>query len=375
MQAMDARLQQAHASIDFEAEERELSQALQRDWSNLDNSIRYYNLEAQPADQILADSGADLHSLAFFGHVRNLRQQLDSLHNRLRNNVLLEKQEQLSALRDSFNTTFVSDLCHEIHQAINDGKRVLNSLNEELEQHAFGADQERFKFDWAWIPEFKEYWDFFREVIHIPNLGDGATLFDASLSDKATVVRDRLLALLLEGDEQQALRELERISDYRRYRRYDILKHPQGKAPIRLSEYGTGSGGQLETPAYIIRAAAVTSAFRFNEGDSHLRMVIVDEAFMHMDETRSRQVISYLTQTLGLQLIFIMPTSKAGPFLDLVSNQFVFSKVPSPVVMGELNTRVLVDRQQLNRERVAELWEQHRRVIRQQGALDFMEGL
>ena len=30
-------------------------------------------------------------------------------------------------------------------------------------------------------------------------------------------------------------------------------------------------------------------------------------------------------------------------------------------------------RQQLNRERVAELWAQHRRVIRQQGALEFME--
>src|SRR5690606_28725211 len=151
------------------------------------------------------------------------------------------------------------------------------------------------------------------------------------------------------------------------------LKTPQHKAPIRLSQYGTGSGGQLETPAYIIRAAAITSAFRFNEGDSHLRMVIVDEAFMHMDETRSRQVIRYLTETLGLQLIFIMPTSKAGPFLDLVSNQFVFSKVPSPVPVGELNTRVLVDRQQLNQERIAELWDQHRRVIRQQGALDFME--
>ncbi len=373
--AMDERLQQAHASIDFESEERELTQALVRDWSNLDNSIRVYNQSAQPADRVLADSASDLHSLAFFGHVRNLREQIDSLHNRLRNNVLLEKQEQLAALRDSFNTTFVSDLCHEIHQAINDGKRVLESLNTELQQHCFGADRERFEFEWSWVPEYREYWEFFREVIHIPNLGDGASLFDATLSDKASAVRDRLLTLLLDGEEQQALRELERISDYRRYRRYDILKHPEGKAPIRLSEYGTGSGGQLETPAYIIRAAAVTSAFRFNEGNSHLRMVIVDEAFMHMDETRSRQVIRYLTETLGLQLIFIMPTSKAGPFLDLVSNQFVFSKVPSPVALGELNTRVLVDRQQLNRERVAELWEQHRRVIRQQGALDFMEGL
>src|SRR5690606_14443279 len=98
-------------------------------------------------------------------------------------------------------------------------------------------------------------------------------------------------------------------------------------------------------------------------------------AFMHMDETRSREVIHYLTDTLGLQLIFIMPTSKAGPFLDLISNQFVFSKVPASQPIGELQTRVLLDRQQLNRERVAELWAQHRRAIRPPGLLDFMEWL
>ncbi|GGJ09482.1 ATP-binding protein [Halopseudomonas pertucinogena] len=370
---LDEQLEQGGGETDYADARQRLGDSLSQLAVQLDSRLREYNQQAQPADNLLHDCAEELHSLGFFRHICGLNQQLDNLHNRLRNNVLLEKQEQLGKLRDSFNTTFVSDLCHEIHQAINDGERTLEQLNSELEHHRFGADREGFQFDWSWVPEYKEYWKFFREVSQMPNLGDGTNLFEVSLSEQSAAVRDRLLSLLLEGDEQQALRELERISDYRRYRRYDILKHPEGKQAIRLSEYGTGSGGQLETPAYIIRAAAVTSAFRFNEGNSHLRMVIVDEAFMHMDETRSRQVISYLTETLGLQLIFIMPTSKAGPFLELVSNQFVFSKVPSAVPLGELNTRVLVDRQQLNRERITELWNNHRRVIRQQGSLEFME--
>ncbi|MGD8177051.1 ATP-binding protein [Marinimicrobium sp. ARAG 43.8] len=373
IEAMDERLNNAQGDIDFVEESKTLTNQLHQATADVIRTLDRYNQQAQPADQIMTDSAEEPHSAPFFGHIHNLNQQLDKLHNRLSNNVLLEKQEKLASLRDTFNTTFVSDLCSQIHQAIKDGERILKSLNDELEHHQFGADRERFEFKWEWIPEYKEYWSFFKEVIDIPNLGDGTSLFDTPLSAKAEAVRDRLLKLLLDGDEQQALRELERISDYRRYRQYDILKHPEGKQPISLSQYGTGSGGQLETPAYIIRAAAITSAFRFNEGDSHLRMVIVDEAFMHMDESRSKSVINYLTNTLGLQLIFIMPTSKAGPFLDLISNQFVFSKVPSPVPVGELNTRVLVDRQQLNRERIGELWEQHRRVIRQQGALDFME--
>jgi DNA repair exonuclease SbcCD ATPase subunit len=373
IEAMDQRLTIAHDRIDFATEEKALTEQLTKNVVDLERVLLCYNQQAQPANQLMTDTTEVMHSAPFFGHIHHLHQQLDSLHNLLRNNVLLEKQEKLSSLRETFNTTFVSDLCNEIHQAIRDGERTLKNLNKELEDHHFGADRERFSFEWEWLPEFKEYWDFFREVIDIPNLGDGTSLFDTTLSDKAIAVRDRLLGLLLDGDEQQALRELERISDYRHYRQYDILKHPENKRPISLSQYGTGSGGQLETPAYIIRAAAVTSAFRFNEGDSHLRMVIVDEAFMHMDENRSREVIGYLTRTLGLQLIFIMPTSKAGPFLDLVSNQFVFSKVPSATPVGELATQVLVDRQQLNVDRVEELWAQHRRVIRQQVALDFMD--
>lgn len=373
MAQMDAQLQQSHFELNFVEQRADLSKGITRQIRELDSTIAGYNDQAPMADHLVADVVSDLESFEFFGVVFNLRQQIDSLYNRLRNNVLLEKQEKLTALRETFNTTFVTDLCHEIRQAVNDGKRVLDSLNKELQHHRFGADRERFEFEWEWVPEYKEYWEFFGAVSEIPNLGDGSSLFDTALPENLATVRDRLLGLLLEGDEQQALRDLERISDYRHYRRYDILKHPEGKAPIRLSEYGTGSGGQLETPAYIIRAAAVTSAFRYNEGDSHLRMVIVDEAFMHMDENRSREVINYLTNTMGLQLIFIMPTSKAGPFLELISNQFVFSKVPSPIKIGELNTRVLVDRQQLNTERVAELWAQHRRVIRQQGMLDFME--
>ena len=190
-------------------------------------------------------------------------------------------------------------------------------------------------------------------------------------------VREKLVTMLLDDDEQKAFRELNRIADYRLYRRYDIFKEPLGKAPIPLSQYGTGSGGQLETPAYIIRSAAVTSAFRFNEGQTHLRMVLVDEAFSKMDETRSREVINYLTETLGLQLVFIMPTSKSGPFMDLISNQFVFSKCPTAEAApgSELKTRVIVDRKQCNQQKIQELWQQHRTSIRDQAVLDFMEDI
>ncbi|MDF1763297.1 MAG: SbcC/MukB-like Walker B domain-containing protein, partial [Oleibacter sp.] len=355
---------------------KSLAQELNSIAYEIERNITNHNQHCQTMDAIVySPDYRDDHGANFFKGVCDLQREIERVHNRLKNNILVEKQGKLSQLRESFNNVFVTNLCHSIYQGINDGKRILEDLNKELAHHQFGGDRETYWFDWEWVPEYKEYWQFFEEVIKNPSLGDGATLFTADLSENSKRVRDQLMSMLLDDDEQKAMRELERISDYRNYRAYEIYKQPLNKEPIALSQYGTGSGGQLETPAYIIRSAAITSAFRFNEGDTHLRVVLVDEAFSKMDETRSKEVINYLTESLGLQLLFIMPTSKSGPFMDLISNQFVFSKVPltGGQKKGELQTRVLIDRQQCNQEKVKELWANHRRTIRQQASLDFME--
>ncbi|WGL17314.1 SbcC/MukB-like Walker B domain-containing protein [Microbulbifer bruguierae] len=374
LQKADDQAAQAGDGFDFSQDIVEWQGQLQKHSHHLLKAVMDYNSNCSTGDTLVFDPDfSGTHGEGQFKLVCQLSDQVSALRNRLKNNLLVDRHEQLLGLKKSFNTTFVTHLCHAIYQSINDGKRVLDDLNQELEHHRFGADRERFRFDYSWVPEFREYWGFFKAVIELPNLGEEQSLFDADLSPKHAQVRDKLLGMLLSEDEQLARRELDRISDYRNYRNYEIYKEPEGKEPIALSQYGTGSGGQLETPAYIIRSAAVTSAFRFNDGNSHLKMVLVDEAFSKMDESRSREVIRYLTETLGLQLLFIMPSSKSGPFMDLISNQFVFSKCPSPKPVGELNTRVYVDRKVCNQERIAKLWANHRRTIRQQASLEFLD--
>ncbi len=374
---VDARLQQADQeapalNADVAQQQRaEVERGLRSSERKLGEAIQSHNQQCRPGDAIIYH-GSDEYDAALFKKICAVRQEIDRVYNALKNNILVEKHQQLQQLKESFNSAFVTHLCHAIHQAINSGQRQIRQLNQELQHHRFGADRETFRFDSHWIPEYREYARFFEEVIKHPGLGDEVTLFDAELSKKSRQVCDSLMAMLLDEDEQKAFRELERIADYRNYRRYEIYKEVEGKSPIALSEYGTGSGGQLETPAYIIRSAAITSAFRFAEGSNHLRMVLVDEAFSKMDETRSREVINYLTESLGLQLTFIMPTSKCGPFMDLISNEFVFAKCPSEQPRGQLNTRVLVDRKCCNREKIKDLWANHRRTVHQQAELDFL---
>lgn len=376
---VEARLQQADEAVAqhnlayFESQLTTVNAELKTILHRLQQAALLHNQFCATSDAIVfnIDYSDDLGSHNFRA-ICDMRRQFDALYNRDKNHILAQRHQEIESLRESFNNAFVSNLCHSIYQAINDGKKILEDLNKELEHHRFGADRERFRFDWEWVPEFKEYWQFFKAVIDSPSLDEGETLFSMKLDEKHQRVRERLMTMLLDEDEQKALRELTRIADYRNYRCYEIYKEPEGKAPIALSQYGTGSGGQLETPAYIIRSAAITSAFRFNEGGSHLRMVLVDEAFSKMDEHRSREVINYLTESLGLQLNFIMPSSKSGPFMDLISNQFVFSKCPTTEPVGELKTRVMLDRQVCDQEKIKALMANHRRVIRQQAALDFM---
>jgi hypothetical protein len=374
---LDARLQFADEeakSLDAPRSDRqseEIVTRLRKAERALDTAIQQHNQKCQPGYAIVYGAYAGSYDLVLFRAICGLRREIDRVYNILKNNVLVDKHEQLKLLKASFNDAFVAHLCQEIYQAILDGRRQLDLLNKELVNHRFGSDREQFRFDAEWVPEFREYWRFFEEVVRNPAMGEGSALFEARLSPKSAAVRDALMNLLLGVDEQKSQRELERIADYRNYYRYEIYKEVEGKAPIALSDYGTGSGGQLETPAYIIRSASITSALRFAEGTNHLRMVLVDEAFSKMDESRSREVIDYLTRTLGLQLLFIMPTSKCGPFMDLISNEFVFAKVPSEP-RGQLHTRVLVDRKECNRERIGELWAQHRRTVQQQAEIDFM---
>ncbi|HEY6645352.1 ATP-binding protein [Povalibacter sp.] len=377
---LDARLRYADQearSLDESksvAAREEIEARLRQFERALDSTIQQHNQKCRPSDVLVYGVYAGAYDTALFRTIGELRREIDRIYNVLRNNVLVEKHENLKQLKSSFNEAFVAHLCQEIHQAIVDGKRQLELLNKELVNHRFGSDREQFRFEAEWVPEYRDYANFFAEVMRTPGNAEGRTLFDAKLPAKAEAVRDSIMSLLLGADEQKSLRELERIADYRNYYRYEIYKDVEGKTPIALSEYGTGSGGQLETPAYIIRAASITSALRYAEGVNHLRMVLVDEAFSKMDETRSREVIAYLTGTLGLQLLFIMPTSKCGPFMDLISNEFVFAKIPSPA-RGELHTRVLVDRKQCNQERIKVLWAQHRRTVQQQAEMDFMDDI
>lgn len=337
--------------------------------------ISEYNQKAKPVEKVtlnidglvdISGMGDDFYTVmeTYFQVTKQLKTQ--------KNIGLAKQKRQLAEANQSVQKAFTSDFCNTVISALDTGKARLDILNRELTGHRFGEEQ--YRFAWNWVPEYQRYYKFFQAVLEMDAVNDEQDLFGSNtLSKEDIAVRDEITQLLLheQDDLDKSRRRLEEISDYRNYRRYEIYKETGQNNSVPLSEYGTGSGGQLETPAYVIRAAAVSSAFRLNEGNCHLRMVLIDESFSKMDEQRAKAILKYLSNALKFQIIFIIPTKSAGPFQPLLTNQLVFSKIRSTNAPGEMSTIIEVQEQFLNQEAVNRLWNARREQVKQQVLLDF----
>jgi len=273
------------------------------------------------------------------------------------------------SLRDAeaqFNHVFTSSFCFRVRDDVKEGARTLQRLNHHLGDIRFGSDT--FKLEWDWVPRMQQVQEFFEAVegaVEGLEHDHGSIFSSPRLTDVQRATAEDIRRLLLANDQGASERALRELADYRNYRRYDIVRtSPVGTT--RLSTWGTGSGGELETPFYVVRSAVLAHALGHFGRDRReapaLRLMLNDEAFSKMDETRSRNVLQFLSQTLGLQLIVAMPTSKSGAVKPEFDKEFTFSKVAAHRKNGEGIQELFISEAQektLNRPALARLWEAH----------------
>lgn len=305
-----------------------------------------------------------------YGPLTDLGRAVSRLLEEVEGLGLYHNRTKVEEAEKSFHDVFTKQFCVEIKSKVDDGVRTLRQLNQELEKLKFGTD--RFSIDWSkWEPEFHEYYGFFAAVAELADSVDTVDLFgQTELSPKHIEVRDRLVKLLLDADQERAGRELLRIADYRNYRRYEIWNDSDSGGRIPLSTWGTGSGGQLETPAYLVRAAVVTNRMKLFDKGASLKLLVSDESFSKMDEVRARTVLKYLRDSLGLQIISAMPTRNAGGLRPEFDREYSFSRVHVDE-NGELDFILECDDRVFKKDRMRELWERQRQDARRQGQMDF----
>jgi uncharacterized protein YPO0396 len=339
-------------------------------------SIAEYNQHARSHEQLHLNYGSESRGTDFTDHYR----QLVQLHERLKQQLKEQREigfvknlDKLRTAESSFKDVFTKQFCYEIRNAVDQGVKTLKILNTELNRLKFGTD--RFQLDWSvWVPEFKEYYDFFCAAYDLSESQESGDLFGAGeLSPEQCQIRDRLVGFLLSDDQDSALKELQRVADYRNYRRYEIWKDSDSGSRVALSEWGTGSGGQLETPAYIVRAAVVTNRLKHFDKGMNLKLLVNDESFAKMDERRAHDVIRFIRDSLGMQLICAMPTKHAGAIKTEFTKEWSFTRTEAEG-NGEVDFISEADERDLNPDKLRELWELRRRQIREQTRIEFEAG-
>lgn len=302
------------------------------------------------------------------------RDGLAQVHMQLRqqrDHILIAMREKLSKHEAELSHTFAESFCQIIHNDLVEGKEQINALNRVLEAHQFNEDSYRFvRFA---VKAYAERAAFFEHIARHVQLAEGQRLDDPGvLEEKYLNIYQNIRDLLENSNETDARRQLEEMADYRNYHTYDVLVRRGENNQFHLGEYATDSGGQTETPFYALRSAALSSAYRINEpGSHHFRVMVVDEAFEKVDETRAAEAIALLSKTLGFQVVLAMPSKNSGAFQPLLSTKFVFTRVPSATKIGELTQKTIVKREQVNADPVRNLWQSHLEQVKQQAVLDF----
>ncbi len=304
--------------------------------------------------------------------LRLLCHTVDEQMRRQRSIGLAENLARLQQAETSFNAVFTTSFCFKVRDEVRQGASTLQKLNRHLKDIQFGTDN--YQLEWAWVPRLQKVFEFFEAMEGLVDTfeKDQGSIFDsARLSDEHRATAGEIRRLLLANDQGASERALKEMADYRNYRRYDIIRHsPVGQT--KLSTWGTGSGGELETPFYVIRSAVLAHALghfgRDRRGAPALRLMLSDEAFSKMDESRSRSVLQFLSKTLGLQLVVAMPTSKSGAVKPEFDKEFTFSKV----LASREGTDLFISEVQektLQREPMARLWSEHAARARESGRL------
>ena len=336
------------------------------------SGINDYNREARGSEQVsnqdmilTGDISWGVYN-AIIASYLNVKFQLK----KIRDNRLSDVTVRLENTQKEMQNALTADFCQLIYDAVNRGEIQIKNLNKALSAHKFGEDTYEFKY--KWVDDYKRYYKFFSSVLDMDGLGEGMSIFsNNSLSKEDQQVRDEILNLLLDTDINTAIERLKEIADYRNYYDYDIAKDSGHGEPTMLSQNGTASGGQLQTPGYVIRATAMATAFKLSVGNRHLKTLLFDESFFQMDEVRCKEVINMLTETMGFQLIFILPSRSGGVFIPLLDTHYSINKTVSDQAKGELNTITIISKQIVNKTEVEKLWESHILQTKEQAAFEF----
>lgn len=305
-----------HPEVESEAEE-EFERSIQKERlekviENAKNRHDYYQRMIDRTEQNLKIAQNDYNINFQFGGALGYEgiDQYREQYERLINSELLKHEDEARELKEKTELEFKEHFIAKLQENIKEAQRELNQLNKALKDKAFGQDA--YSFHYQANSKYKRYYDMIMDEDNM----EGLNLFSEHFKNKHQVAMNELFDRIIIDDDfaEQAVKE---FTDYRTYLDYDIkIHHPNGETSSFSKVNREKSGGETQTPFYVIMAASFVQLF--NNANHSLRLVLFDEAFNNMDEGRIETMMAFY-RTLNLQMIIAVPSQRIDtiqPYVD-----------------------------------------------------------
>ncbi|MFP4187288.1 MAG: SbcC/MukB-like Walker B domain-containing protein, partial [Acholeplasmataceae bacterium] len=236
-------------------------------------------------------------------HIGAYREELIKVETR----ELAKYRDKSRIAKEKCETSFQEDFISKLRRYIDNAYREIDRLNQALKDKRFGNDTYRFVITRSKHKAFGDYHDIIRsrEDFHTD------TLFTENISDQnRLVMKDLFDTLTAHADAEQQERELEKYTDYRSYMSYDIrITDSDGNRTNFSDVYKEKSGGETQTPFYVIIASSFDQLIAKRKKKSSGCLVLFDEAFNNMDEARIEAMMKFYSE-LNIQLVIAVPPQR-----------------------------------------------------------------
>lgn len=234
--------------------------------------------------------------------------------------------------RRQLELLFLTDYLVKMHNYILEAQDRVAKLNSVLRKRPFGAvgDIYSFEIERSKDQELGELYDLFTSNEDFDLQGP------IGFSEEHKRVVDNLFKMLaLESNEsdENFYKRVDKYLDYRNFMSYDIIIKNTENKRYRFSEINREkSGGETQTPFYVIIAASFDQIFSTKYSESSKGcIVLLDEAFEKMDEAHIESMMEYFKE-LSIQPFIAVPTQHGRTIVSHVDTAIGLCKSNDRIV-------------------------------------------
>ncbi|WP_025725252.1 ATP-binding protein [Acholeplasma granularum] len=239
----------------------------------------------------------------------------------IKDNNLMKYEQEAIDLRKASEVGFREEFVGKLRAGIEAAQIQISELNLALSGKRFGTDSYEIITRPSDNPEFRTYYDIIMDSDAVAT----HSLFTENLSKRKEIVLMELFNKIASFDPENDKFALQFL-DYRYYMSYDIeVTSENGNKSYFSKVSKEKSGGETQVPFYIVIAASFQQLLSKNKRIDSGCMVLFDEAFNNMDESRIDAMMKFYN-SLSIQLFIAVPPQRVSNIINYVTTSLAIVK-------------------------------------------------